>query len=342
MTALRALAACISCVAAIGSPARPFKQFSFNVRRHPSVVVDEREVRNILSMASRVLNASCKEAGQLKIAKKLKKQWCELEFQLHGTLQLMTPLDQEILRRNHYSEERIRAIKISENSGLYGTDAVQAVIASGSREGFTINIVRNIVAPCPREFDSLIEEQRGFGSVRRKHTPNDAYRDMGCTHILGHTGVIQSPAADVKKDKEWLRAESVLWAHEIAHFLGLEDLEDTVVPRPPMESPGLLMMYPYAVDSTKLFPQECDVLMHYPDNQPQRSKLVELEHELSRKKKKSNPLPKPATRTGTNPSSTSLLAKHHRMAAAGDHSIAREPLGQVGITRDREPRIVTA
>jgi hypothetical protein len=263
------------------------KLLKFTVRKHPSIALSESDVSTILSLAGQLLNGACKQAGQSAKGKTLKKEWCELKFQLASSLEPMATLDKDLLRRNHYSEDAISAVKVSEETGLYGRNAIQAVIASSrADDGLQINIVRNIVsATCPDDFEPILEPSR-VGASKRKLPEDGIYLVLGCSAIFGHAAVIRSGATGARKDKDWFKGEAALWAHEIAHLLGLKDLDASIVPRPGTAAPGWLMVHPYRSDSSRLFPEECDVLMHYGSSAVQRMRMEEFTRELVRRRQK--------------------------------------------------------
>jgi hypothetical protein len=143
-----------------------------------------------------------------------------------------------------------------------------------------INIVQHIVAPCPTEFDSLPTPQR-------RSDPHGVYPWMGCSAISGKVSVLGLVApkeiTGQRRYRRWIDHEGVLWAHEISHLLGLDDLEPDLLSKLPRleEGAGWLMMPPYIPTAVALFPEECDVLMNYPANQPQLQVLQSYLDNLS-------------------------------------------------------------
>lgn len=264
------------CFAAEGGVSQSLqKVIEFSVRRYPRVDITSDDVRTILSRAADTLNATCNRLNRSRSTKNNKPdQQTELVFSLRDDLSSIATLSDSVLDRADYPDSAKQAVRESERTGMYGRDAVEGLMITPNPAGvLQINIVEKIVSPCPSEFTPIPTPQR-------ETAPEGEYPWLGCSGYSGNVTVLRLFAPRVKSGsrrryQRWASREGILWAHEISHLLGLEDLEPALRPRLPrlQEGFGWLMMHPFDPMSVWLFPEECEVVMNYPANENQRDVL---------------------------------------------------------------------
>ncbi len=245
----------------------------FTVRKHDNVIVSTEDVRLILARAAKILNdefliADQPNNGKGKAGKGGKGNGkdqgnnkspqagpIQMEFRLMGEVGKMKTIDETLLQATYTATAR-RAIRDSERNGRFVTPAVDSVMFSANRsEGLQINIVAAIIQPCP-------ELVLFSPTVRQQVSTTSEYPWLGCSEVGGSVSVLRlvRRKQDVTIYDEWITGEALLWAHEIGHLFGLRHLSSEWRLPPLRGGFSWLMMQPYRPHSTRLLPQEVDVI----------------------------------------------------------------------------------